>query len=96
MVVIRLARGGNKKRPFYYLTVTDRRSPRDGRYLERVGFFNPLARGAEVLLRVDQARVDHWLSQGAILSDRVAKLLKQAAKDALGAVKEPQVATPAA
>lgn len=78
MVTIRLARGGSKKRPFYHLTVTDSRTSRNGRYLERVGFFNPVARGQEERLRVDQERVDHWVAQGAQLSDRVASLIKGA------------------
>lgn len=76
MVTIRLARGGSKKRPFYHITVTDSRRARDGRYIERVGFFNPIARGQEELLRVDSGRVEYWLSQGAQTSDRVKKLLK--------------------
>ena len=79
MVTIRLARGGSKKRPFYHLTVTDSRTSRDGRFIELVGFFNPVARGNEERLRVDNARVDHWVAQGAQLSDRVAKLLKESA-----------------
>ena len=79
MVTIRLARGGSKKRPFYHLTVTDSRQSRDGRYLERVGFFNPVARGQEERLRVDSDRVAHWVAQGAQVSDRVSKLLKDAA-----------------
>ena len=78
MVTIRLSRGGSKKRPFYHLTVTDSRTSRDGRYLERVGFFNPGARGAEERLRVDQDRIEHWVSKGAQLSDRVVKLMKDA------------------
>ena len=82
MVTIRLARGGSKKRPFYHLTVTDSRNARDGRYIERVGFFNPIARGQEERLRVDNDRVDYWVGQGAQLSDRVAKLLKDQAKAA--------------
>lgn len=77
MVKIRLARGGTTKRPFYHVVVTDRRSPRDGRYIERVGFFNPIAKGGEERLRVDLGRVDHWLAQGAQASERVADLLKQ-------------------
>ena len=76
MVSIRLSRGGSKKRPFYHLNVTDSRNSRDGRYLERVGFFNPVARGQEERLRVDTARIEHWVAQGAQVSDRVAKLLK--------------------
>ncbi|BFM16758.1 30S ribosomal protein S16 [Maricurvus nonylphenolicus] len=79
MVSIRLARGGSKKRPFYHLTVTDSRNSRDGRYIERVGFFNPVARGQEERLRVDAERVEYWVGQGAQLSDRVAKLMKEAA-----------------
>ena len=82
MVTIRLSRGGSKKRPFYHLTVTDSRKSRDGRFIERVGFFNPVARGQEERLRVDNERVDYWLSQGAKPSDRVAKLLKDQAKSA--------------
>jgi small subunit ribosomal protein S16 len=78
MVTIRLARGGSKKRPFYHLTVTDVRKSRDGRFIERVGFFNPIARGQEERLRVDNDRVEYWLSQGAQPTDRVKKLLKEA------------------
>lgn len=78
MVVIRLSRGGAKKRPFYHLAVADHRRARDGRYIERVGFFNPQSRGQEVRLRVDMERVEYWLSQGARLSPRVANLVKQA------------------
>ena len=80
MVVIRLSRGGSKKRPFYHLTVADQRNPRDGRFIERVGFFNPVARGQEERLRIEQERVDYWVSKGAQPSDRVATLLKEAAK----------------
>jgi len=76
MVTIRLARGGSKKRPFYHLTVTDSRKARNGRFIERVGFFNPVARGQEERLRVDVERVDYWRSQGAQLSERVSKLLQ--------------------
>lgn len=78
MVIIRLARGGSKKRPFYHLTVTDSRKSRDGRFIERVGFFNPVARGQEESLRVDRDRVNFWLVQGAQTSERVAQLLKAA------------------
>jgi len=77
-----LQRGGAKKRPFYGIVVTDSRSKRDGRYIERVGFFNPIARGQEEKLRLDLPRVEHWLGQGAGLSDRVAKLVKDARKAA--------------
>ena len=82
MVTIRLARGGSKKRPFFHLTVTDSRNSRDGRDIERVGFFNPLARGQEERLRVNSERVDYWVTQGAQLSDRVRQLIKSAAKAA--------------
>jgi small subunit ribosomal protein S16 len=82
MVKIRLSRGGSKKRPFYHLTVTDSRSSRDGRFIERVGFFNPVARGQEERLRVDSERVDYWVGQGAQVSDRVKSLIKEAAKAA--------------
>jgi len=80
MVTIRLARGGSKKRPFYHLTVANSRNARDGRFIERIGFFNPIATGADVRLNVDQARADYWLGQGAQPSERVASLLKEAAK----------------
>ena len=78
MVTIRLARGGSKKRPFYHLTVADSRKARDGRFVERVGFFNPVATGGEVRLSVNQERVTYWLSKGAQPSERVAQLLKTA------------------
>ena len=83
MVTIRLSRGGSKKRPFYHLTVADSRSARDGRYIERVGFFNPLARGQEERLRVDSDRIEYWVGQGAKTSDRVKGLLKEAQKSFL-------------
>ncbi|MDH3763621.1 MAG: 30S ribosomal protein S16 [Gammaproteobacteria bacterium] len=82
MVSIRLARGGSKKRPFYHVVVSDSRSPRDGRYIERVGFFNPQARGQEEELRLDDARIDYWMSKGAKPSERVANLIKGARKAA--------------
>ncbi|HIZ50325.1 MAG TPA: 30S ribosomal protein S16 [Candidatus Pseudomonas excrementavium] len=78
MVTIRLARGGSKKRPFYHLTVANSRNARDGRFVERVGFFNPVAAGGETRLSVDQERVSYWLGQGAQPSERVASLLKEA------------------
>jgi small subunit ribosomal protein S16 len=76
MVSIRLSRAGAKKRPFYHLVVTDNRNRRDGRYLERVGYFNPVGKDHEVNLQIDVDRVDHWLAQGARPSERVAALLK--------------------
>jgi small subunit ribosomal protein S16 len=78
MVTIRLSRGGSKKRPFYHIVVTDSRMPRDGRRIERVGFFNPMARGQEEQLRVELDRVDYWVGVGAQLSDRVKKLVGEA------------------
>ena len=78
MVTIRLARGGSKKRPFYHLTVSDSRNARNGRFIERVGFFNPVARGQEERLRIDSERVAYWQGQGAQLSERVARLVKDA------------------
>ena len=80
MVTIRLSRGGAKNRPFYHVVVTDSRSGRDGRYIERVGFFNPLARGNEEKLRLDNERVQYWQANGAQASDRVAKLIKDSLK----------------
>jgi small subunit ribosomal protein S16 len=82
MVTIRLSRGGAKNRPFYQVVVTDSRSSRDGRYIERIGFFNPLARGNEEKLRLDNERVAYWQSKGAQPSDRVAQLIKLAQKAA--------------
>ncbi|AQS37578.1 30S ribosomal protein S16 [Shewanella psychropiezotolerans] len=82
MVTIRLARGGAKKRPFYNIVVADSRKARDGRFIERVGFFNPMARGQEETLRLDLARVEHWVATGATTSERVAKLIKDARKAA--------------
>jgi len=82
MVSIRLARGGSKRRPFYHVVVSDSRSPRDGRYIERLGFFNPQARGQEEALRLDSNRIDYWVSQGAQPSDRVSSLIKVSLKAA--------------
>ncbi|WP_461481342.1 30S ribosomal protein S16 [Porticoccus sp.] len=82
MVTIRLARGGSKKRPFYHINVTDSRTAREGHYIERIGFFNPVARGQEERLRVDAERVQHWVGLGAGLSARVSQLVKEAAKQA--------------
>ncbi len=80
MVTIRLARGGAKKRPFYHITVSDSRNARDGRHIERIGFFNPVARGNEERLRMDLERAAFWQGQGAQVSDRVKALLKEASK----------------
>ncbi|AAU90472.1 ribosomal protein S16 [Methylococcus capsulatus str. Bath] len=77
MVSIRLARGGAKKRPFYHVVVAESRSKRDGRYIERVGFFNPIARGQEERLRLDESRIAYWIGTGAKPSDRVVSLIKE-------------------
>lgn len=82
MVRIRLARGGAKNRPFYHIVVTDGRNSRDGSYIERLGFFNPVARGNAEKLRLDIAKVEQWQAKGAQASDRVAQLLKEARKTA--------------
>ena len=70
------SRGGAKKRPYYHIVATDSRSRRDGRYIERLGFFNPVARSSAEPIRIDLERVDYWVSNGAQLSDRVEKLVK--------------------
>ena len=80
MITIRMARGGSKKRPFYKIVVSDTRKPRDSGYVERLGFFNPRARGQEVRLELEKERVDYWLGQGAQVSTRVKSLLKESAK----------------
>jgi small subunit ribosomal protein S16 len=77
MVTIRLARGGAKKRPFYHVVVANSRSPRDGRNIERLGYYNPLAAGKEKPLHLVAERVQYWLAQGAQPSERVAKLIKE-------------------
>ena len=80
MVTIRLSRGGAKKRPFYTVVVTDSRNRRDGRYIERIGFFNPIASGQDVRLSLNQERVAYWLSNGAQASERVISLIAEARK----------------
>lgn len=85
MVTIRLSRTGAKKRPFYHIVVTDKRMPQCGRYIERLGFFNPIAKGGEARLRVDLERVAHWQSHGALLTDRAADLIKVYRKEAQAA-----------
>lgn len=80
MVKIRLSRGGAKKQPYYHIVVTDSRNARDGRNIERLGFFNPVARGQNERLRLDTERVDHWVGQGAQVSERVSKLVEEARK----------------
>ena len=77
MVVIRLSRGGAKKRPFFNIIATDSRSRRDGRFIERIGFYNPVAAAGEEGLRIKQDRLSHWQGVGAQLSPTVARLLTQ-------------------
>lgn len=76
MVVIRLARGGAKKAPFYHVVVTDKRNARDGRFIERLGYFNPVASGEASALELNMERINYWLGQGAQASERVSKLVK--------------------
>ena len=79
MVVIRLSRRGSKHRPFYNVVVADSRNRRDGRFIERVGFYNPVANEKQERVRLNNDRLNHWVSQGAQLSDAVAKLVKEQA-----------------
>ncbi len=82
MVKIRLSRGGAKRKPFYHIVVTDSRKARDGRNIERLGFYNPVARGQEERLRLDLDRVDYWTGVGAQVSDRVKTLVSEARAEA--------------
>lgn len=91
-VVIRLTRGGAKKRPFYHIVAADSRNPRDGRYIERLGYYNPIAQGQEIPLFLNQERITYWTGQGAKPSDRVASLLKHAANGRLQAKPAPEKA----
>ena len=95
MVVIRLARGGAKKRPFYDIVVADSREARDGRYIERLGYFNPIAKGGETRLFIVEERVSHWTSVGAQPSDRVVSLIKQFKLDAAKGVEVVEKKAPA-
>ena len=83
MVRIRLARHGSKKNPFYHITVADQRRSRDGRFIERVGYFNPVAKGNAQEYRIEMDRVDYWLSKGAQPTDMVKKLVSRARKEAV-------------
>ncbi|TFY97587.1 30S ribosomal protein S16 [Ramlibacter humi] len=82
MVVIRLSRGGAKARPFFNIVVADKRTRRDGRFIERLGFYNPIAKDNEESIRVAQNRLTYWRGVGAVASPTVERLLKQAAKKA--------------
>lgn len=81
MVVIRLARGGAKKRPFYNIVATDRQNRRDGRFLERVGFYNPMAAGGEQPINIQLDRVEYWTSRGAQVSDAVSRLMRELGRE---------------
>ncbi len=87
MVVIRLSRGGAKGAPFYSIVIADKRSPRDGRFIERVGHFNPTARGKEICLNINKERIDHWVRLGAQPSQRVAHLIKAFVKQESKVIK---------
>ncbi|MDO5685988.1 MAG: 30S ribosomal protein S16 [Neisseria sp.] len=78
MVVIRLSRGGSKKRPFFNVVVADSRNRRDGRFIERIGFHNPIANEKQERIRINSERLNHWVAQGAQMSETVAKLVKEA------------------
>ncbi len=84
MVTIRLARHGSKKNPFYHITVAEKSAGRDGRFVERLGFYNPVAKGGEEKLRVNLERVQYWVSVGAQPTDKVKRLVTRARKQAVG------------
>lgn len=91
MVVIRMARGGAKKRPFYNIVVADSRNRRDGRFIERVGFYNPIAGASEEGLRLATDRINYWTERGAKLSDTVAMLVKRGVTPVVAAAAAPAV-----
>lgn len=93
MVTIRLARQGSKKNPFYQVTVAERSAGRDGRFVERLGFYNPVARGGEERLRLNVERAEYWISQGAQPSERVRKLIHLARQNAQAAPSSAQAAS---
>ena len=92
MVVIRMARGGAKNRPFYSIVVADSRMPRDGRFIERIGFYNPKAAEHEPKYRIALDRVHHWVGQGAQPSDAVKKIIKRGKAEVAGKQQEPAAA----
>ena len=96
MVVIRLARGGAKKRPFFNLVVADSRRARDGRFIERLGFYDPKAPAGRESLRIDRQRLSHWTAQGALLSPTAARLLKKHGREAVAGAEAAQQPAPAA
>jgi len=83
MIVIRLSRTGNKKRPFYHVVLADKRSPRDGRYVERLGFFNPIANGEAVEMKLNLKRIEYWVTNGAQVSGKIHYLIKKYKKSAM-------------
>lgn len=83
MVKVRLSRSGAKKRPFYHIVATESRSPRDGRFIERLGFYNPIARGGEKKLHLDIDRVEYWKARGASISERVTHLVSLSSEASL-------------
>lgn len=97
MVVIRLARAGKRKNPFYHLCVTDKRNPRDGRFIERVGYVNPIARGEATSVSIDLERIDYWISVGAVPSPKVKSIIKKFRSSQLSSseVEEDVVEAPA-
>jgi small subunit ribosomal protein S16 len=90
MVVIRLARGGTKKRPFYHVVLTNSRNARDGRFIERLGFYNPIAKGEEIKIQLNKDRIDYWVAKGAQPSERIAYLIENFADIAMGKLPEPK------
>lgn len=92
MVTIRLARGGSKKHPFYRIVVTDSRKPRDGRYIERLGYYNPMPTGNDIALKIVEDRTQYWLSQGAQMSEKVRTLIKIAKTGAIKNINQTEVA----
>ncbi len=96
MVVIRLARAGAKKKPFYHVVVADKRFSRDGRFIEKVGYFNPVARAQAVRLELQRERIEHWVKQGAQASERVAQLIKMYDKSPEEAAKPKEIKKPVA
>lgn len=96
MVTIRLARHGARKKPFYHITVAEKSAPRDGRFIERIGFYNPVAQGQEPELRLDLVRVDHWLRVGARPTERVRQLVAKSRKEAVARAEAQPAASEAA
>lgn len=95
MVVIRLARSGSKKNPFYHVVIADRRNRRDGRFIERIGYFNPVAKGESIRLELQADRIDHWVKLGAKPTERVSSLVKEFAAASDKPIKASSVVKPA-